>query len=82
MATQASWTSVILPIGEVAIRTQGLRKRYGELEAVRGIDLCVPAGEIFGLLGRNGAGKARRSRCRAMPPAFSPWRCGASSSSE
>jgi ABC-2 type transport system ATP-binding protein len=41
-----------------AIRTQGLRKRYGELEAVRGIDLSVAQGEIFSLLGPNGAGKS------------------------
>ena len=37
---------------------RGLRKNYGELEAVRGIDLDVAAGEIFGFLGPNGAGKS------------------------
>jgi ABC-2 type transport system ATP-binding protein len=41
-----------------AVHAQGLRKRYGELEAVRGIDLDVAAGEIFGFLGPNGAGKS------------------------
>jgi ABC-2 type transport system ATP-binding protein len=41
-----------------AIEIRGLRKRYGELEAVKGIDLEVPAGEIFGFLGPNGAGKS------------------------
>ncbi len=35
----------------------GLTKRYGELEAVRGIDISVKRGEVFGLLGPNGAGK-------------------------
>jgi ABC-2 type transport system ATP-binding protein len=40
-----------------AIRVQGLTKRYGQLEAVRGIDLDVRAGEIFGLIGPDGAGK-------------------------
>jgi ABC-2 type transport system ATP-binding protein len=40
-----------------AISVRGLRKRYGELEAVRGIDFTVAAGEVFGLLGPNGAGK-------------------------
>jgi len=40
-----------------AIRVQGLRKLYGDFEAVRGIDFEVSAGEIFGLLGPNGAGK-------------------------
>ncbi len=42
---------------DVAIRVQALTKRYGELEAVRGIDLQVRAGEIFGLIGPDGAGK-------------------------
>jgi ABC-2 type transport system ATP-binding protein len=40
-----------------AISVTGLRKRYGELEAVRGIDFEVAEGECFALLGPNGAGK-------------------------
>lgn len=40
-----------------AIETVGLRKSYDGVEAVRGLDLRVPAGSIFGFLGRNGAGK-------------------------
>jgi ABC-2 type transport system ATP-binding protein len=40
-----------------AIQVSGLRKRYGELEAVRGIDFEVAEGECFALLGPNGAGK-------------------------
>src|SRR5437773_3063070 len=43
---------------ETAIQAHGLVKRYGELEAVRGIDLEVQSGEIFGFLGPNGAGKS------------------------
>jgi len=43
--------------GEVVIGVSGLHKRYGELEAVRGIDLKVRRGEIFAFLGPNGAGK-------------------------
>src|SRR4051794_36419969 len=39
------------------IEVQGLRKRYGQHEAVDGIDLAVERGEVFGLLGPNGAGK-------------------------
>jgi ABC-2 type transport system ATP-binding protein len=40
-----------------AIRISALTKRYGAIEAVRGIDLEVRAGEIFGLIGPDGAGK-------------------------
>ena len=40
-----------------AIDVRGLRKSYGEFEAVRGIDFSVLRGEVFGLLGPNGAGK-------------------------
>jgi ABC-2 type transport system ATP-binding protein len=41
-----------------AVSVNGLVKRYGKLEAVRGIDFEVAAGEIFGFLGPNGAGKS------------------------
>ena len=44
-------------MGEVAIRVQGLRKSYDDVEAVRGVDLEVERGEVFALLGPNGAGK-------------------------
>jgi ABC-2 type transport system ATP-binding protein len=40
-----------------AIEVRGLRKRYGDHEAVAGIDFSVGRGEVFGLLGPNGAGK-------------------------
>jgi ABC-2 type transport system ATP-binding protein len=40
-----------------AIEVRDLRMRYGSVEAVRGIDLEVAAGEVFGFLGPNGAGK-------------------------
>ena len=39
------------------IETAGLKKRYDDVEALRGLDLQVPAGSIFGFLGKNGAGK-------------------------
>jgi ABC-2 type transport system ATP-binding protein len=41
-----------------AFSAQGLRKRYGAKEALRGVDLTVEAGELVGLLGPNGAGKS------------------------
>jgi ABC-2 type transport system ATP-binding protein len=39
------------------IEVKGLKKNYGDLEAVRGLDLQIEQGEIFSLLGPNGAGK-------------------------
>ena len=44
-------------MAERVIDVQGLRKSYGDVEAVRGIDLHVDRGEVFALLGPNGAGK-------------------------
>ena len=41
-----------------AIEVEGLAKRYGDFEAVKGIDFTVGAGETFGFLGPNGAGKS------------------------
>jgi ABC-2 type transport system ATP-binding protein len=42
---------------DAVVAVSGLRKSYGDVEAVRGIDLRVERGEIFALLGPNGAGK-------------------------
>nr|NNM91328.1 ATP-binding cassette domain-containing protein [Bacilli bacterium] len=41
-----------------AIAVEGVKKQYGQFEALRGIDLQIPYGEIFGFLGPNGAGKS------------------------
>src|SRR3954454_13942664 len=43
--------------GQPAIEVRGLRKSYGDVEAVCGIDFRVERGEVYGLLGPNGAGK-------------------------
>ena len=49
-----------------AVQAEGLVKHYegrdGKVEAVRGVDLEIPAGEIFGFLGPNGAGKSTTVR--------------------
>jgi ABC-2 type transport system ATP-binding protein len=45
------------PVATPVIRVRGLHKHYGAVEAVRGIDLEVHAGEVFAFLGPNGAGK-------------------------
>lgn len=47
----------------LAIFTQGLTKSYGKVRALRGVDLEVQRGEIFGFLGPNGAGKTTTIRC-------------------
>jgi ABC-2 type transport system ATP-binding protein len=44
-------------VSERVIHVKGLRKTYGDVEAVRDIDLHVDRGEVFALLGPNGAGK-------------------------
>jgi ABC-2 type transport system ATP-binding protein len=46
-----------------AVQVQGLTKSYGKVHALRGIDLHVQRGEIFGFLGPNGAGKTTTIRC-------------------
>ncbi|MDT8340038.1 MAG: ABC transporter ATP-binding protein [Longimicrobiales bacterium] len=47
---------------EPLLRLRGVHKRYGAFEAVRGIDLEVYPGEVFGFLGPNGAGKTTTIR--------------------
>src|SRR5437879_4279319 len=49
-------------MGDVAIRTQGLSKRFGGVEALSSLDLRVERGEVLGYLGPNGAGKTTTIR--------------------
>lgn len=44
-------------MSDVAIKIEGLRFSYGRKNVLKGVDLEVPTGSIFGFLGRNGAGK-------------------------
>jgi ABC-2 type transport system ATP-binding protein len=55
---------------EEAIVTSGLTRRFGDVRAVDGLDLRVPAGQIYGLVGPDGAGKttALRMLCGALTP--------------
>ncbi|KUL72671.1 MULTISPECIES: ATP-binding cassette domain-containing protein [unclassified Streptomyces] len=48
-----------------AVLSEGLRKRFGEVEALRGLDLAVARGTVCGLLGPNGAGKTTAVRLLA-----------------
>jgi ABC-2 type transport system ATP-binding protein len=47
----------------IVLMTEGLEKLYGKVRALRGVDLEVCRGEIFGFLGPNGAGKTTTIRC-------------------
>jgi ABC-2 type transport system ATP-binding protein len=48
--------------GAPPVEVRGLVKRYGELEAVAGVDITVHAGDVYGYLGPNGAGKTTSLR--------------------
>jgi ABC-2 type transport system ATP-binding protein len=56
--------------GGPAVRTVGLRKTFGSLVAVQGLDLDIHRGEVFGLLGPNGSGKTTTIRmlCGLLEP--------------
>ncbi|MFW6070575.1 MAG: ATP-binding cassette domain-containing protein [bacterium] len=64
---------------EAAIHCEGLSRNYGEVQALKPLDLTVPAGSIFGYLGRNGAGKTTTIRLLtglARPSSGSAWVAG------
>lgn len=58
--------NAVVPLVEI----RGVKRRFGEVEAVAGIDFEVLPGEVFGLLGPNGAGKTTTVRmvCGLLPP--------------
>src|SRR5271154_4084292 len=56
--------------GQPAILVEGLTKSFGNVHALRGIDLSVPRGPVLGVLGPNGAGKT--TAVRFLPPLLPP----------
>lgn len=58
-----------MSVSDAMIEASGLTKRFGDFEAVKGIDVTVRKGEAFGFLGPNGAGKSSTMR---MVAAVSP----------
>ena len=66
-----------------AIETSGLQKSYRDVQALRGVDLRVETGSVFGLLGPNGAGKttAVRILTTLLPADEAPRASRASTSS-
>ncbi len=66
----ASLEAAAEPTAEIVIRTEGLTRNFGSFVATDHLDLAVHRGEIFGLLGANGAGKttAFRMMCGLLRP--------------
>lgn len=72
-------------MNDAAIMTRGLTRSFGELQAVKGIDLAVPSGQITSLLGPNGAGKSTTISmlaCLLRPTAGDAWVLGHSITQE
>ena len=47
---------------DVLLRATGIVKRYGGIDALRGVDLTIADGEIHALMGENGAGKSTMAK--------------------
>jgi ABC-2 type transport system ATP-binding protein len=65
MSEERSWGTVTTDSAEPAARVRGLRKSYGDVMALRSLDLDIASGSVVGLIGRNGAGKTTATRCIA-----------------
>jgi ABC-2 type transport system ATP-binding protein len=62
---QSDRESTAAAVADAAISVRGLRKSYGSVQALAGVDLDVPRGTVLGLLGPNGAGKTTLVRVLA-----------------
>ncbi len=65
-------------MGEFAVRTQDLTRTYGSTIAVNSLNLTVPTGAVFGLIGPNGVGKSTAIRLllgllKPSPPVAQPF---------
>src|ERR1700709_1398411 len=60
--TQSGGARVRSGASQPAILVEGLTKSFGNVHALRGVDLAVPAGTVLGVLGPNGAGKTTTVR--------------------
>lgn len=61
-SSQGGFQAQATPVNEIILQTRGLAKAYGKRLAVKGLNLEVTRGEVFGFLGPNGAGKTTTIR--------------------
>ena len=71
VTTDAPTPATSVPVRKLAVCIRDLRVSYGKFEAVKGISLDIPQGEVFGFIGPNGAGKSSTIRVLAtLQPRF------------
>ena len=63
MTLQATLPSAPLPAARIMMQATGVRKSFGALEVLKGINLSLPLGEVMCLLGQSGSGKSTFLRC-------------------